>query len=144
LTRKAPYKPAPAKAGDRAIRSKQENRLLADLEKLGQRVAGGKLKRIEKIGEAIGRLKERYPRVARYYELAVDPDTGQFSATLKEDKRADAALLDGCYLLKTDRDDLSADDFWLRAPHPCRGRLPRHENPARRAADLPPARAARR
>src|SRR6266704_891393 len=97
---------------DRAIRTKQEGRLLADLEKLGQRVAGGKLKRIEKIGEAIGRLKERYPRVARYYELAVDPDTGQFSATLKQDKRADAAQLDGCYLLKTDRDDLSADDFW--------------------------------
>jgi len=97
---------------DRAIRAKQESRLLADLEKLGQRVAGGKLKRIEKIGEAIGRLRERYPRVARYYELAVDPDSGQFSATLKEDKHADAAQLDGCYRLKTDRDDLSADDFW--------------------------------
>jgi len=97
---------------DCAIRAKQESRLLADLEKLGQRVAGGKLKRIEKIGEAIGRLRERYPRVARYYELAVDPDSGQLSATLKEDKRADAAQLDGCYLLKTDRDDLSADDFW--------------------------------
>jgi hypothetical protein len=97
---------------DRAIRAKHEGRLLADLDKLGRRVAAGQLKRSEKIAEAIGRLKERYPRVARYYELAVDPDTAQFSATLKEEERADAARLDGCYLIKTDRSDLSAVDFW--------------------------------
>lgn len=97
---------------DRAIRTKQEGRLLADLEKLSQRVSAGKLKRPEKIAEAIGRLKERYPRVARYYELALDPSNGQFSATLKPDKSAEAAQLDGCYLITTDRDDLSADDFW--------------------------------
>jgi transposase len=97
---------------DRAIRAKQEGRLLAELEKLGQRVSAGQLKRTEKIAEAIGRLKERYPRVARYYELTVDPDTAQFSATLKEDERAVAAQLDGCYLIKTDRSDLAAADFW--------------------------------
>jgi transposase len=97
---------------DRAIRTKQEARLLADLEKLRRRVTAGRLKRPEKIAEAIGRLKERYPRVARYYELAVDPDTAQFSATLKEDQLAKAAQLDGCYLIKTDREDLSAEDYW--------------------------------
>jgi transposase len=98
---------------DRAIRTKQEGRLLADLEKLRQRVTAGRLKQPKKIAEAIGRLKERYPRVARYYELAVvDPDTAQFSATLKEDELAKAAQLDGCYLIKTDRDDLSAEDYW--------------------------------
>jgi transposase len=97
---------------DRAIRAKQEGRLLADLDKLSKRVSAGRLKRAEKIGEAIGRLKERYPRVARYYELAVDPETAQFSATIKEEERAKAARLDGCYLIKTDRDDLSAADCW--------------------------------
>jgi transposase len=97
---------------DRAIRTKQEGRLLADLDKLKQRVSAGQLKRPEKIAEAIGRLKERYPRVARYYELSIDPNTAQFSAILKEDERAAAAQLDGCYLIKTDRSDLSAPDFW--------------------------------
>jgi transposase len=97
---------------DRAIRTKQEGRLRADLEKLRRRVTAGRLKRPEKIAEAIGRLKERYPRVARYYEMAVDPDTAQFSATLKEDELARAVQLDGCYLIKTDRDDLSAEDYW--------------------------------
>ncbi|MBV8132923.1 MAG: IS1634 family transposase, partial [Alphaproteobacteria bacterium] len=95
---------------DRAIRAKQEGRLLADLDKLKQRVSAGQLKRPEKIAEAIGRLKERYPRVARYYELIIDPDTASFSATLKEEERAAAAQLDGGYLIKTDRSDLSAED----------------------------------
>ena len=46
---------------DPAIRCKPEDRLLADLEKLRQRVSAGQLKRPEKIVEALGRLKERYP-----------------------------------------------------------------------------------
>jgi transposase len=97
---------------DRAIRTKQEARLLADLDKLSKRVSAGQLKRPEKIAAAIGRLKERYPRVARYYELAIDPDSSQFSATLKQDQLANATRLDGCYLIKTNRDDLSAEDCW--------------------------------
>jgi transposase len=97
---------------DRAIRNKQEHRLLADLDKLRQRISSGGLKRPDKIAEAIGRLKERYPRVARYYELAFDPDNRQLHATLNQDRRAQAAQLDGCYLIKTDRDDLTAEDCW--------------------------------
>ena len=57
---------------DRAIREKQEGRLLQDLEKLKRRIEKGRLKRADKIHQAIGRLKERYPRVARYY--AIEPD----------------------------------------------------------------------
>ena len=50
-------------AKDRAIREKQEERFLADLDRLQQRIEKGRLKREIAIGEAIGRLKERYPRV---------------------------------------------------------------------------------
>src|SRR6185503_9564815 len=50
---------------DQAIRLKQEKRLLADLSRLQTRIAKGRLKQSEKIHEALGRLKERYPRVAR-------------------------------------------------------------------------------
>ena len=48
-------------AKDRAIREKQEGRFLADLERLKRRIAGGRLKRELKIGEAIGRLKSDIP-----------------------------------------------------------------------------------
>lgn len=97
---------------DRAIREKHERRLLVDLEKLKARIENGRLKVADKIGEAIGRLKERYSRVARYYEMSYDKDEGSFSYQLDQEKHTRAEKLDGGYLLKTDRDDLSADDIW--------------------------------
>jgi transposase len=62
-------------AKDRAIREKQEKRLLADLDRLQARVAKKRLVEAQ-VYEAIGRLKERYPRVARYYRLSFDPGPG--------------------------------------------------------------------
>jgi transposase len=99
-------------AKDRAIRLKQEGRLRADLDRLARRIADNKLVRIDKINQAIGRLKERYPRVARYFDIAHDPGTATLAATLNADKYATAERLDGCYLLKTDRNDLSGDELW--------------------------------
>jgi transposase len=97
---------------DRAIRDKQEGRLLQDLERLKSRIEKGGLKRADKIHEAVGRLKERYPRVARYY--AIEPDTegrtlGWCEDTEKKDR---AKKLDGSYVLKTDRQDLTGDEIW--------------------------------
>jgi len=99
-------------AKDRAIRSKQEVRLLADIEKLSLRVANKKLVKLEKINQAIGRLLERYPRVARYHRLSHDEKTSTIVSTFDADKHLTAEKLDGCYLLKTDRKDLSADEIW--------------------------------
>ena len=99
-------------AKDRAIRSKQEARLLADIEKLSLRVANKKLVKPEKINQAIGRLLERYPRVARYYRLSYDEKSATLGSTFDADKHLTAEKLDGCYLLKTDRKDLSADEIW--------------------------------
>ncbi len=97
---------------DRAIRERKEQRLLADLDRLAQRIDKGRLVKPVKIGEAIGRLKERYPRVARYYDISYDPESKHLTRERREDEYADAQQLDGCYLLKTDRDDLSADETW--------------------------------
>jgi len=97
---------------DRAIRTRQEGRLVADLDKLRARIQTGKLVNPLKIGEAIGRLKERYPRVARYYPIAYDAATKDLTAARDEDHYARAERLDGCYLLKSDRTDLSAEEAW--------------------------------
>src|SRR6266853_1999935 len=99
-------------AKDRAIRTKQEARLLADIEKLARRVANQKLVKPDKINQAIGRLQERYPRVARYYTLSHNPHTATLVAQFDADKHLKAEQLDGCYLLKTDRKNLSADELW--------------------------------
>ena len=97
---------------DRAIREKQEAKLLADLEKLQQRVARGRLKQEDQIQQAIGRRRERYPRVARYYDIAYDAEQRQLSFQERTEKKAIAGKLDGTYVLKTDRRDLSDDEFW--------------------------------
>jgi transposase len=99
-------------AKDQAIREKHEQRLLADLRKLQARVATGKLKDATKVHQAIGRLKERYPRVARYYAIGYDTATASVTWAEDAEKKAVAQRLDGGYLLKTDRQDLSDEEIW--------------------------------
>jgi transposase len=102
------------KGKDRAIREAHEKKLLVDLAKLSQRVKKGKGRGTKpaEVLESIGRLKERYSRVARYYRMEYDSQTKAFQYSLDEAKRARAEKLDGSYLLKTDRDDLSGDEAW--------------------------------
>jgi transposase len=97
---------------DRAIRGKHEQRFLADLTKLQARVAGGRLRVPAKIHEALGRLKERYARVARYYALAYDDATRAVTWTGQANLQTRAQQLDGTYLLRTDRQDLSDEEVW--------------------------------
>ena len=98
-------------AKDRAIREKQEKRLLADLIRLQTRVTKKRIVEA-KVHEAIGRLKERYPRVARYYRLSFDPEAWQLRWQEETEAKARALRLDGAYLLKTDRKDLDVDEAW--------------------------------
>jgi transposase len=100
------------KGKDRAIRRKQEKKLVSDLEKLKKRIKNRRLVKTEKIAEAIGRLKERYPRVARYYWMEYDAEAGKLSYEIDEEKMTTAEELDGTYLLKTDRKDLCAEEIW--------------------------------
>jgi transposase len=97
---------------DRAIRETHEGRLKKDLERLQARIGKGPLREEKKIQQAIGRLKERYPRVARYYRM--DYDAAQKTLRWQEDseKKARAGKLDGGYVLKTDRQDLTAGEIW--------------------------------
>ena len=99
---------------DRAIRQAHEKKLLVDLEKLAKRVTKGKGRGTKpaEVAESIGRLKERYSRVARYYHMVYDSEKKTFQYHLDEAKRKQAEKLDGSYLLKTDRQDLTADEAW--------------------------------
>lgn len=97
---------------DNAIRIKQEERLIKDLGKLKARICKGGLKKAENIHQAIGRLKERYPRVARYYRIDYSEENRILSWEEDQEKKAIAEKLDGGYVLKTDRRDLSADEIW--------------------------------
>ena len=97
---------------DRGIREKKEKKLLEDLRKLEKRIREGKLKKEAKIGEAIGRLKERYPRVARYYKMEYNAEEKKFEVGRDEERLSRAEKLDGSYLLKSNRKDLTAEEAW--------------------------------
>lgn len=96
---------------DRAIREKHEARLLADLERLRLRIAAGKLVDPDAIHERIGSIRQRHTRVARYYDVDLDPQ-GQLRIVLDQQRRNHAVALDGTYLMKTDRDDMPDDEIW--------------------------------
>ena len=100
------------KEKDRAIRVNKEKKLLEDIKKLQKRIKDGRLKQEVKIGEAIGRLKERYPRVARYYKLDYNPEEKRFQVECDEKRLKKAEQLDGSYLLRSNRDDLTAEEAW--------------------------------
>ena len=65
-----------------------------------------------KIHQRIGRLLERYKRVARYYALAYDEPQRLVTCTCDAAKRKTAEMLDGSYLMETSRDDLPPDEAW--------------------------------
>jgi transposase len=99
-------------AKDRAIREKQETKFLSDLEKLKIRTNTGSLKTASKVYEAIGRLRERYQRVGRYY--SIDFNEKLNTLTWKEDteKKRHAEQVDGGYVLRTSRKDLTDEEIW--------------------------------
>lgn len=106
---------SPARAEkDRAIREKQEARLLKELEKLSVSVTkahdGGKPMLDVELHERIGRLRERYSRAARYYEITRHDDSLVWK--LRADKHRRAVELDGAYFLKTSRRDMDAEEIW--------------------------------
>jgi len=100
------------KEKDKEIRESHEKKLVADLKKLAKRITMGRLKREEKIYEAIGRIKERYPRVARYRKIEYNSLTKQLSYKEDDEKKSVAETLDGSYMLRTDRIDMSDDEIW--------------------------------
>jgi transposase len=97
---------------DKAIRETHEKRLLADLDKLSKRIKAGNLVKEDLINQYIGRIKERYPRVHRYYMISFDPHSGELAWHENKELKEKAEELDGGYLLKTDRKDLTHHDIW--------------------------------
>ena len=98
---------------DRAIRTRFLPRLEQELSRVAERVAAGKLDR-EHAGQRIGRLRQQYSRGSRFVRTRFIEQNGSISLAVEVDaeKLADAELLDGLYILKTDRKDLAMEQLW--------------------------------
>ena len=160
------------KEKETAMRNKKENILITELENLSKQIINGREKDISNIERKIGRLKERYSSVAKYYRIDYFPaefsykilsesiinkkiekflqklvsdmktnkitfpalqkkllqqtekypdDFSQIQITIKSPKlrwctideiEERERIMDGNYLLKTNRKDLNGDEIW--------------------------------
>jgi transposase len=75
--------------------------------KRGQRSYG-------KILERIGRLRERHPRIARFYQIEVSQEKGKVSGIQWAIERKDELEMrfDGSYYIRSDRIDLNEQELW--------------------------------
>src|SRR5271155_565064 len=101
----------PRRHKERAMRRRQRRGLAAALKKLQRRVRTGRLKKRDKILEAIGRLKARFPKAHRFVSTRVGP-RGEFSYVWNVAKFKAALARDGAYLLRSNQAGWSAQEFW--------------------------------
>jgi len=106
---------------DEGIRTRQENLFIERLEYyLDGLSKKGRTKSYPKIIEMIGRLREKYPRASKLYEVEVIPEDSPQKKTIaakdivwkKKPRYDELSKFDGCYVLRTDRLDLSDKEIW--------------------------------
>jgi hypothetical protein len=102
----------PRRAKERAIRRRQRRGLAQGLKKLQARVAAGRLKKRDKILEAVGRLKERFPKARPFVTIKVSDRPMSLNYTWKIAAFRDVLARDGAYLLRSNQTGWSAQAFW--------------------------------
>jgi hypothetical protein len=102
----------PRRRKERAIRRRQRRGLSKALKKLSNRVAQGRLKQRDKILEAIGRLKGRFPKGCPFVTIRVGHQPVSLTYTWHVAKFKEALARDGAYLLRSNQAGWSAQEFW--------------------------------
>jgi len=103
----------PRRAKERAMRRRQRRGLAKALQKLHTRIASGRLKNRDKILEAVGRLKGRYPKACPFVKITVSSDKPVSLNYVWNVIQFRAALArDGAYLLRSNQAGWSAQEFW--------------------------------
>jgi len=97
---------------EKGIISKAETRYLKDLEKLKMRLEKGRLKNKDTVQKTLGRLLERHPRVARYYDVSFDETNFSLSWKRLNEKYESALKASGNYYLRSSRKDLDDQKIW--------------------------------
>jgi Transposase DDE domain len=102
----------PRRHKERAMRRRQRRGLAKALRKLYARVSAGRLKKRDIIIEAIGRLKERFPKARPFVTITVGAGRGALTYAWNSAPFKDALRRDGAYLLRSNQAGWSAQEFW--------------------------------
>lgn len=106
---------------DRGIRDRQESLFLEELKSTSDGLTKkGCTKRYDKILEKIGRLRQKYPKASKIYNINVIPKEEELKTKTKtkeikwsKNEQYDAQVkFEGSYVLRTDREDLSDKEIW--------------------------------
>jgi len=99
---------------EKSMQSKLRQRFEDELSYLAKSIRKkGCTKRYDKVLQRIGRLKERYKSIARFYQIDVEERDG-IAIRIQWDylKEQSDKRYNGAYFLRTDRLDLSAQEIW--------------------------------
>jgi transposase len=102
----------PRRHKERAMRRRQRRGLAKALKKLLTRVRNGRLKQRDKILEAVGRLKERFPKARPFVTIRVGATYRELTYSWNVAQFKDALRRDGAYLLRSNQAGWSAQEFW--------------------------------
>jgi len=103
------------------MRGRQETLLLEGLESTRDGLnRKGCTKRYDKVLEKIGRLREKYPKASKVYDITVTPDGDQLNQKTrtkdivweKRDRYNAEVRFEGCYVLRTDHTGMSDEEIW--------------------------------
>jgi transposase len=98
---------------ERAIRRRQRRKLATDLRRLHQRIAKGQLKSRDKVLQCVGRITGRVPKARPFVTITVaKKGRPQIQWTWNVEKFKFALASDGAYVLRSNRPDWSAREFW--------------------------------
>lgn len=97
------------KEKEEAMDRLKEDRFLEDTQKLKNSILKGNLILLAKVKIRIGRILQKYPSVAKYYDIDTQTDSsGRKVLNLKvkkKDKRDNRSVLTGCYVIETTHKD---------------------------------------
>lgn len=103
----------PRRHKERAIRRRQRHGLARGLVKLRKRIEEDRLKDRDKILESLGGLKSRFPKARPFVTIKVAKSgPATLSWTWDRAKFRAALRCDGAYLLRSNQDGWSAEEFW--------------------------------
>jgi len=102
---------------ERSMDQKKERHFLQTLASIQRQVKKGRLKRKEKVYERIGRAKQKYPTIWKYYDMDVglddkEKDVLSLDWHKKEVQREQRQQLAGCYVIHSTCTHLSAQAIW--------------------------------
>jgi transposase len=102
-------------AKETAIDTTQEAKFLVEVTKVATAIEKRKLRDVLKVGERLGRIKNRFSHISQYYSISVSYDDGGGVSGLQVTKKPDREArtdLTGCYVMETSNPMLSASETW--------------------------------